>query len=143
MTTNDFQQADGFDLRDPAFIDDPYPAYAKLRERGPVLWSERHRSWVVTTYEAALAFLAESRLSADRTAAEKFGRPREPRPERTLGSEPPEHTTVRGLLNNGLNPSAAAIAGQIPAMVDELLDRLTAGCGRVPRSRRYWRRHWQ
>ena len=62
------------DLRDPAFIDDPYPTYRSLRERAPILWSERHRSWIVTTYEAALAFFAEPKLTADRAAAAKFER---------------------------------------------------------------------
>ncbi len=123
MTTATRDTCD-LDLRDPAFIDDPYPTYRSLRERAPILWSERHRSWIVTTYDATLAFFAEPKLTADRAAAAKFERERPAKPQRTLASEPPLHTTVRGLLNRSLNPAAAAITKRIPQMVDELLGRM-------------------
>ena len=42
-----------FDLRDPAFVADPYAALAQAREQAPVLWHEGLGLWVTTTHAAA------------------------------------------------------------------------------------------
>ncbi|MGH3868398.1 MAG: cytochrome P450 [Pseudonocardiaceae bacterium] len=39
---------------------DPYPAYAKLREAGPVLWHKTMRCWLVTSREHAVEVLSDS-----------------------------------------------------------------------------------
>jgi len=50
-----------FSPLDPAFVEDPHPVFAALRERDPV-----HRSpsgaWVLTRYEDVLAALSDPRL---------------------------------------------------------------------------------
>ena len=33
------------DLTEPGFVDDPYPALARLRESGPIVWHEPTEQW--------------------------------------------------------------------------------------------------
>ena len=43
-----------------AFIQDPYPAYRRLREELPVAWSERWGQWIVTRYADVVDILRET-----------------------------------------------------------------------------------
>lgn len=54
--------ADGFDPTDPAFVDDPYPVFARLRRDAPV---QRLASgaWALTRYDDVHEALADDRLS--------------------------------------------------------------------------------
>lgn len=59
-----------YDPRRPEIIADPYPAFAALRARDPVHWSDALGGWVLTRYDDVKAALTDPRLSADR----KIGR---------------------------------------------------------------------
>ena len=122
-------------LFDRAFIDDPYPAYAWLREHAPV-----HRTrlpngveaYLVTRYEDVKSVLADPRLS--KNAARSFpgwqpGRTGIPGEHRSgiaahlLNLDPPDHTRLRRLVSKAFTPRR--IADFEPAVVriaDELLD---------------------
>ena len=50
----------------PAPSRDPYAVFAELRERAPVYWNERYRSWVLTRYEDFAAAFTDPRFSSDR-----------------------------------------------------------------------------
>lgn len=115
-----------FDPYEPDFLRDPYPVYHRLRSQEPVLWSERFRSWFLLRHDDVVRFFRETRLSADRTTAAKFKGSSRPEDVRTLGSDPPEHTVVRTLLNQGLTPAVVEVAGRIDELVEELLDAMTA-----------------
>ena len=39
------------DILSPEFATDPYPAYAVMREREPLIWHEATRSYVISRYE--------------------------------------------------------------------------------------------
>src|SRR3954469_1993175 len=91
-----------FDLRDPAFVADPYPALAAAREHGPVLWHDELGLWVTTTHAAAGGGARERRLG-------RILRPRSRGDDRwttfdwlhadsILDSEPPKHTRLRRLV---------------------------------------------
>jgi cytochrome P450 len=57
---------------DPAFVRDPYPTYARLRETAPVcptVTPNGMRVWLVTRYADVRAGLADQRLSKDVLAA--------------------------------------------------------------------------
>ena len=56
------------DLLAPEMVADPHPAFACLREKDPVHWSERHRAWVLTRYDDVNAFFRDLRLSSDRAS---------------------------------------------------------------------------
>ena len=51
-----------FDPSDPAFIADPYPTLAALREAAPVIYDERLDRWLVTRHEDVRASLRDRRL---------------------------------------------------------------------------------
>ena len=122
-------------LFDRAFIDDPYPAYAWLREHAPV-----HRTrlpngveaYLVTRYEDVKAVLADPRLS--KNAATSFpgwqpGRTGIPGEHRSgvaahlLNLDPPDHTRLRRLVSKAFTPRRIAeFEPQIRRIADELLD---------------------
>ena len=54
-----------FDTTDPAFLDDPYPAFARLREQGPVQWHEGLGLYVTLTHAAADTVLRDRALGRD------------------------------------------------------------------------------
>ena len=57
-----------FDLRTPAFIDNPYPTYRAMRDQAPV-WREPFTGHVfVTRYDDVLSALKDSRFSSNRIA---------------------------------------------------------------------------
>jgi len=123
-----------YDPRRPEIIADPYPAFAALRARDPVHWSDALGGWVLTRYDDVKAALTDPRLSADRISPfvrhrAASGRP-VPNLARIVGNwavfaDPPRHTRLRGLLNRAFTPRAvAARAGRIAALVEGLIDRL-------------------
>ncbi|MEV3854205.1 cytochrome P450 [Streptomyces sp. NPDC050095] len=108
---------------------DPYPAYAALRERGPV-----HRvhvpdsgeSWLVVTRDAARQALTDPRLSNDirhsatweTDGGHAIGR-------NMLQSDPPQHTRLRRLVAGHFTPGRiAALQPRIEAVADQLLAAL-------------------
>ena len=121
-------------LFDRAFINDPYPAYAWLREHSPV-----HRTrlpngveaYLVTRHEDVKAVLADPRLS--KNAATSFpgwqpGRTGIPGEHRSgiaahlLNLDPPDHTRLRRLVSKAFTPRRIAeFAPEIRRIADELL----------------------
>ncbi len=89
------------DLRDPAFVADPYPTYAALRAQGPLQYHERSDLWLALGHAHAAAVLRERRLG-------RLWRDREPLDElepfnmlhrhQMMENEPPEHTRLRRLV---------------------------------------------
>ena len=55
------------DLLSSENIDNPYPAYARLRENDPVHWSERLQGWLLTRADDVKQYLQDPRFSANRT----------------------------------------------------------------------------
>lgn len=90
-----------FDPRDPAFLADPYPAFATLRAESPVHWHESLGLAVAVSHAAC------SEVLRDRSAG-RVWRDREPTSSFTafnllhqnslLENEPPRHTRLRRLI---------------------------------------------
>jgi cytochrome P450 len=53
-----------YPLTDPAFFEDPYPVYHRMRRRDPVYRSDALGGWVLTRYDDVLAALRNPALSA-------------------------------------------------------------------------------
>ncbi len=120
------------DFFDPAVQRDPYPAYAAMRELGPVLWNPLMGAWMVWRYDDVLGVLNEwerysstaiggrSRRQPGEGAEsdDSFGAPT------MLTSDPPDHTRYRGVVARAFTPRA--IAAQEPAL-RELAAALLAG----------------
>ncbi|KRF46889.1 cytochrome P450 [Terrabacter sp. Soil810] len=128
-----------FDLTDPAFVADPYPALAEARRHGPVLRHEGLGLWVTTTHAAANDVLRDRRLG-------RILRPRSPgddawttfdwlHADSILDSEPPKHTRLRRLVAGAfarghvtrLRPRVEEIAA---GLLDDV-ERVLARDGRV------------
>ncbi|UUN28251.1 cytochrome P450 [Streptomyces sp. FIT100] len=100
----------------PAFVADPYPAYAELRARGRVHWSEPTRQWLVPHHADVSALLRDRRLGRTyrhRFTHEEFGRTPPPaahEPFHTLNDhglldlEAPDHTRIRRLVAKAFTP---------------------------------------
>ncbi|WP_128433767.1 cytochrome P450 [Streptomyces cyaneus] len=105
-----------FDPWDPAFLADPYPAYAELRSRGRVHYFERTNQWLVAHHADVSALLRDRRLGRTyqhRFTHEDFGRtapPPEHEPFHVLNDhgmldlEPPDHTRIRRLVSKAFTP---------------------------------------
>ncbi|MGP3958111.1 cytochrome P450 family protein [Nonomuraea sp. 3N208] len=127
---------------DRGLLADPYPAYARLRERG-VPHRVNLRSglygWLVTRYEDARAALADPRLSKDpRLAPPDWqeagrGRPLEDRSglgTHLLTTDPPEHTRLRRLVSRYFTPGRLEVLRpRIERRVDTLIDGLARTSG--------------
>ena len=124
-----------FDLRDPAFVADPYAALARAREEAPVLWHEGLGLWVTTTHAAANDVLRDRRLG-------RILRPRSSgddgwttfdwlHADSILDSEPPKHTRLRRLVAGAfarghvarLRPRVEEVAAGLLDEVKRVLER--------------------
>ncbi|CAL9519655.1 Cytochrome P450 monooxygenase PikC [Streptomyces sp. enrichment culture] len=125
----------GFDPWDPAFLADPYPAYAELRARGRVHWFEPTGQWLVPHHADVSALLRDRRLGRTyqhRFTHEEFGRtppPPEHEPFHTLNDhgmldlEPPDHTRIRRLVSKAFTPRTVE---RLKPYVRDLADELVA-----------------
>jgi cytochrome P450 len=112
----------------PGFIEDPYPTYHRMRVEDPVHWSDRLGAWMVTRYEDVdLVFREADLFSSDRSKAKKFKGT--PTSLRSIGTDPPGHTPVRGAITATLTTSVIeSVRPRVAALVDQLLDEI-AGRG--------------
>lgn len=109
-----------FDWVSQSFLADPYSHYKALRESMPVHYNEARGSWILTRYEDMVAVLRdEERFSAERAGPQmEDGVPRS-----MLGSDPPDHTRLRTLVNKAFTPrTVRRLTGRIQELVDGLLD---------------------
>ncbi|MEV7240544.1 cytochrome P450 [Streptomyces sp. NPDC093248] len=125
-----------FDPWDPAFVADPYPAYAELRARGRVIRYEPTDQWLVPHHADVSALLRDRRLGRTyrhRFTHEEFGRtapPAEHEPFHVLNDhgmldlEPPDHTRIRRLVSKAFTPRTVE---RLRPYVHRLADDLVAG----------------
>ncbi len=131
----------GFRPSDVSFIANPYPVYAELRERAPVIYDEATDHWLIPRYRDVAALLRDRRFGRTylhvATHAE-MGRPEDPEylapfwhliRSGILDMEPPDHTRVRRLVAKAFTPRMVeGLRGRVQAMVDRLVDDV-AGAG--------------
>jgi cytochrome P450 len=108
-----------YDPWSPAFVADPYPAFAELRREAPVFFHEPTRQWVVSRYADVNGLLRDRRLGRTYlhvATHEEFGRETEPEflapfwnliRAGMLDVEPPDHTRLRRLVSKAFTPRMA------------------------------------
>ncbi|MFD7065868.1 cytochrome P450 [Streptomyces sp. NPDC059913] len=131
-----------FDPWSPAFVADPYPAYAALRATGRVHRFEPTDQWLVPHYADVSALLRDRRLGRTylhRFTHEEFGRTPPPaahEPFHTLNGqglldlEAPDHTRIRRLVSKAFTPRT--VEGLVPTvrrLAAELVDSLVEAGG--------------
>jgi cytochrome P450 len=123
------------------FVQNPYPMYHRLLEEGPLhfvdvsggMWGV----WAVFRHAECLAVAKDPRLSVRRTEGMLFTLPAERQNDfkelvRMLGLwmifiDPPEHTRMRKLMNQGFSQSATqALRPQVENIVGRVLDSIDA-----------------
>jgi len=125
----------GFLPSDPGFVADPYPAYAALRERFPVLYDDATDHWLISRHSDVNALLRDRRFGRTYlhvAAHEEMGHPDDPphldpfwRLIRSgiLDMEPPDHTRVRKLVSKAFTPKMVeGLKPRVQAIVDRLVD---------------------
>ncbi len=122
---------------DPAFLHDPYPTYARLREEAPVAWHAPWSAFVVTRYRDVDRLLRDRRLGRVMDGVEK--RPPDPahapfdriQAGSLLEIEPPDHTRIKQVVHDVFTPKhVRALGERIEALcrrqADALAERIEA-----------------
>ena len=145
---------DRFRPTDPEFLQDPYPAYARLRAEAPIAWYDAWGAWIVTRHRDVTALLRDRRLGrvmhqpAPRaeppaaptpptaTAPAASSPPATPSPHAAFDAiqtgslleiEPPDHTRVKQAVQEVFTPRhVRALRGRVEALVEGLLDAVEA-----------------
>jgi cytochrome P450 len=115
-----------FDPADPAFVADPHPTYAALRERTGLQRWEAGGMWLVARHAEVSALLRDRRLGrvfAPKEPRERFAPWNFVNEHSMLDLEPPDHTRLRRLVSSSFTPRRVeGLRARIIAIVDGLLD---------------------
>src|SRR5207244_4348758 len=113
-------------------LENPYPAYHAMRERGPIYRSGTDGHWIVSGYREVSQLLTDARFgeAAGRAGRIRVSRTRREGPrqlpgrvETMLSTDPPEHTRLRRLVSKAFTPrSIQRLAPRIQEIVDGLLE---------------------
>jgi cytochrome P450 len=125
------------DFSDPAYLADPYPALAELRNRVPVSRGAQvppyGAAWVVTRYAEVLTVLKDSRFSVEPRRLEggnsldRWWMPRSFRlvTEGLLNKDDPDHYRLRNLVHKAFTPRLIeGLRSHVETITDDLLDSL-------------------
>lgn len=125
------------------FLTNPYPMYAKLQANSPVMFAPGVfglGAWIVTSHQICSAVLRDKHfikegqkvLSPEKLASipiETTGDLMERRRANMLFRDPPDHTRLRGLVNQAFTPRVVErLRTHIASIAESLLDDL-AGKG--------------
>jgi cytochrome P450 len=132
---------DGFSPSDLGFVENPYPVYAELRERAPVLYHEPTDHWLVSRHADVDALLRDRRFGRTYLHLASYAEMGHPEPPALqdpfwwlitngiLDMEPPQHTRVRRLVSKAFTPRTVdRLRPKIQEITDGLVDRV-AGAG--------------
>jgi len=132
-----------FDPLDPAFVESPFEAYARLRDDDPVHWSALLWGWVVTRFDDVATILRDPSMSSDIHKAtpnpllelELAGLAEHDHATQTIVHlDDPDHARVRKLM---AEPFRVREVNRLATLIDQrvgrALDRLRAehGAGSV------------
>ncbi len=120
------------DLRDIGFVQDPYPAYDRMRALGPLVYWQEYDMPCAVSHAAANAILRDRRFG--RAPLEPATHPDHLAPfyaveaHSMLELEPPRHTRLRALVLRAFTSRRIAeLAPEIEALAHRLIDRLPDG----------------
>ena len=133
------------DATDPAFFQNPYAAFERIRAVAPVFFWEELGMWCLTGYEAVNGIFRDRRFGREIlhvATREELGLPEPPEHVRPfydidnlsmIAREPPVHTRLRTLVNRAfvsrqiekLRPRVAALAQRLIDGFEARSDRST------------------
>ena len=109
---------------------DPYPDYARLRERSPVHRSRLLKGWVFSRYADVDTVLRDHRRFSSDPRKRNLSRRQKatlppPADYTMLFLDPPDHTRLRGLVNKAFTRRAVnALEPHIRGLVNSMLDEV-------------------
>jgi cytochrome P450 len=116
------------DLTDAAFVDDPYPTFARLRRETPVLWHEptgQHLAFSFALCNAVLRDRRFARLWADKVPADRFEPFNRLHRNQMMENEPPDHTRLRSLVAKAFaRGHVERLRPRVQQLADDLLDKV-------------------
>jgi cytochrome P450 len=111
-------------LESPLMMEDPYPIYRHLRDQGPVFWSKEWNAWVISRYaDVSVSLRDNENLSNVNRQALLFGELTDAERHAlsqlrhyfaqldVIGSDPPDHTRMRALVQKAFLPGMVASMG--------------------------------
>lgn len=127
------------DPREPAFVQNPYPLYARWRDECPVFFWDDLGHWCFARYDDVSALLRDRRFGRQIlhvATREELGWPATPahlapfyafEKHSLLELEPPVHTRLRGFINPSFLPrQIARLQPRIERLANDLIDRFAA-----------------
>jgi len=115
-----------FDPLSAATRDDPFAAYARLRESEPCAWSAETGSWVVSRYDDCKMVLRDSELFARDPA--RVGRPKPERTHSIQTEDPPHQFALRRRMLRALHAQELrSIAAESVQIVVDTVDEVPRG----------------
>ena len=123
-----------FDVRDPAFLADPYPIFHKMRATAP-MFRAPHGRWFITRYDDTVQLLRDRCFGKDYedpdTLTRRFGPTALQEPavveltHMMLMRDPPDHTRLRGLVAKAFTARRIeAMRARVQDLTDRLLDKV-------------------
>jgi hypothetical protein len=124
-----------FQPNDPAFLADPFPVYAAMRDSDPAHWSPALRAWVFTRYDDVKRICLDATMSSDRlrpffatlpgAEAQRIGELIRYLTLWMVFRDPPEHTRLRRLASRVFNVRTIhALRPNVEAVTEALLAAL-------------------
>lgn len=135
--TSDPGDLEDLDLLCDAAIADPHGYLAAFRDRAPVVWSKRHRAWVVLGHPELDAAFRSPALSTDRmgafrsrlsgSRADALAKAIELLDGWMLFHDDPEHARLRAPFNRRFTPKAvSSLEADVAAICDDLVEAYAA-----------------
>ena len=129
-------EAPPFDVRDPAFLADPYPIFRRMRAVAPVFKGPGGRCFI-TRYDDTSLLLRDRRFGKDYSNPDslmrRFGPTALQEPavvqltHMMLMRDPPDHTRLRGLVSKAFTARRIeAMRSWVQDLTDRLLDKVFA-----------------
>ena len=114
-----------------AYLSDPHPYHAKLRDAGPLVYLEGYDAWATGRHEVIAQILSNHQTfcSGRGVGLANFAREKPWRkPSLLLETDPPAHTANRTVISRALSPRVqrelrSGIEGQAAKFVEETVDR--------------------
>lgn len=122
-----------YDLDSKEFVQNPYPAYERLRNQEPVYFCSRRNFFYISKYADVMALARDPRLSSQRVGSlTKSMKEADQGRLRTLVQnlscwtlflDPPRHTRIRRVITQALSPS---VVNQFTVRIQSLSEKLLA-----------------